>query len=122
MRFRTKILAGKSAQYLICSFWGMPGDSREEKTCFTQRRQDRKENLPNAGLHQLGPGGRRGVGLVGRQIPRGDDEGFAVGVEARGLSGDISGRRRVGRGRWVRRGRVRGFGCLGLGEHDGFVW
>src|ERR1035437_9130904 len=37
---------------------------------------------------------RRGLGLIGRQSARGDEEGFAVGAEARGLSGDVSGGRR----------------------------
>ena len=58
-------------------------------------------------------GGRTGVG---------DEEGFAVGAEARGLAGEVSGGRRVRRVPRVQLGRVNGFVYFGLGVHDGFVW
>ena len=75
--------------------------------------------------------GRTGVGVRRRGIvrsPVGDEEGFAVGAETRGLAGDIAGGRRVPRVlrvprvRRVRLGRVNGFGGFGLGVQDGFVW
>src|ERR1039458_4435176 len=64
-------------------------------------------------------------GRFGVAVRVGDVEGFAVGAETRGLPGDIAGGRRVLRVRRVprvRRGRVNGFGCFGLGVQDGFVW
>src|ERR1035437_9156114 len=59
--------------------------------------------------------GGRGLGRIGRQSARGDEEGFAVGAEARGLSGDVAGWARVWRLRRVRRLR------LAWGA-SGFVW
>src|ERR1035437_841997 len=58
---------------------------------------------------------RRGLGLFGWQSARGDEEGFAVGVEARGLSGDVSG------GGWVRLRSAKRFVGFGLGLQNGFV-
>ena len=52
--------------------------------------------------------GRRGFGLVGRESLRGDEEVFAIGAEARGLPGDVSG------GSWLRFATANGFvrfGC-----------
>ena len=67
-----------------------------------------------------GAGSFCGLGRVGIGVwLRGDSEGFAVGAEALGLSGDVAGGTRV---RWVRFGRVNGFVCFGLGVQDGFVW
>src|ERR1035437_276240 len=58
---------------------------------------------------------RRGLGFIGRQSARGNEEGFAVGVEARGLSGDVSG------GRRVRLRSAKRFVGFGLGLQNGFV-
>ena len=67
-----------------------------------------------------------GVGRVGVGVGlREHAEGFSVGVETLGLSGDIAGGRRFRPVPWVRRvrfGRVNGFVCFGLGVQDGFVW
>jgi hypothetical protein len=60
--------------------------------------------------------GRRGFGLVRRENLRGDEKVFAIGAEARGLPGDVSG------GRWLRFGRANGLVRFGLGLHNGFVW
>src|ERR1035437_3041593 len=78
---------------------------------------------------------RRGLGrCLGRENSRGNEEGFAVGPEARGLPGDVSGGRRVRRVRWVGRRKglphrwvrlawgASGLVCFGLGLQNGFVW
>ena len=66
--------------------------------------------------------GQVGIGHLRGQFSRWDEEGFAVGAEARGLAGEVSGGRRVRRVPRVQLGRVNGFVYFGLGVHDGFVW
>ena len=81
---------------------------------WAARKSSRRAKKP---MGSLVTPGRFGVG-----VRVGDVEGLAVGAEARGLAGEVSGGRRVRRVPRVQLGRVNGFVYFGLGVHDGFVW